>query len=74
MTNIVISPSFRPASAPLINRTVAVVRTLWNRIQTERRLRATIHTLDGLNDDSLRDIGLERHDIGSVVRSRYIAR
>jgi uncharacterized protein YjiS (DUF1127 family) len=50
---------------------VAGARTLWNRIQEERRLRATIRTLHWLSDDSLKDIGLERDTIRTVVRSRY---
>ena len=74
MTNIVIPPSYRPASASILGRTVGAARALWNRIQEERRLRATVRVLHRLNDDSLRDIGLERDTIGTVVRSRYYER
>jgi uncharacterized protein YjiS (DUF1127 family) len=74
MTNIVISPPFRPANASLIGRTAAAARLLWSRFQKERRLRATVRVLHRLNDDSLRDIGLERDSIGMVVRSRFYER
>jgi uncharacterized protein YjiS (DUF1127 family) len=53
---------------------VAATRTLWNNFQKERRLSATMRTLHRLNDHSLRDIGLERDNIGPVVRSRYLDR
>ncbi len=74
MTHIVISPVARPAKVALIGRLVAVTRTLWNKFQEERRLRTTIYTLHRLNDRTLRDIGLERDNIGPVVRSRCLDR
>jgi uncharacterized protein YjiS (DUF1127 family) len=74
MTHIVFSPAARPAKVLLIGRLVAATRTLWNNFQKERRLSATMRTLHRLNDHSLRDIGLERDNIGPVVRSRYLGR
>ena len=74
MTHIVISPVARPAKVAFIGRLVAVTRTLWNKFQEERRLRTTIYTLHRLNDRTLRDIGLERDNIGPVVRSRCLDR
>jgi uncharacterized protein YjiS (DUF1127 family) len=55
-------------------RLVAVARSLWNRLQNERRVRATLATLHRLNDHTLRDIGLERDHIEPVVRSRLPGR
>ena len=71
MTHIVLSPVARPAKMALSGRLMAAIRTLWRRVQNERRLRATIFTLHRLNDHSLRDIGLERDNIEPVVRSRH---
>ncbi len=74
MTHVVFSPAARPTKVLLIGRLVAATRTLWNSFQKERRLSATVRTLHRLNDHSLRDIGLERDNIGPVVRSRYLDR
>ena len=74
MTHIVISSAVRPAHSPLIGRIVAGVRTSWNRFREERRLRATIRTLHWLDDDALKDIGLERDTIEMEVRSRFLER
>ena len=74
MTHIVFSPAARPGKASHISRLVAVTRSLWKDFRKEQRLRATIRTLNRLNDHSLRDIGLERDNIGPVVRSRYLER
>ncbi len=74
MTHIVFSPAVRPAKIMLIGQFVAATRTLWNSFQKERRLSATMRTLHRLNDHSLRDIGVERDNIGPVVRSRYLDR
>ncbi len=72
MTHVVFSPAARPAKAPLISRLVAVTRALWNRFHDARRLKATIRTLHRLNDHSLNDIGLERDNIESMARSRFL--
>lgn len=74
MAHLVLTPTTRPAKAAPISRLVTVTRTLWNKFQEERRLRTTIYTLHRLNDRTLRDIGLERDNIGPVVRSRYLDR
>ncbi len=74
MTHVVFSPAARPAKVPLIGRLVAATRALWNRFHDARRLRATIRTLHRLNDHSLNDIGLERGNIESMARSRFLER
>ncbi len=74
MTHVVFPPAARPAKVLLIGRLVAATRTLWNRFHDARRLRATIHTLHRLNDHSLNDIGLERGNIESMARSRFLER
>jgi uncharacterized protein YjiS (DUF1127 family) len=57
----------RLAFAPTPRATRAA-RTIWTAIQRGRRLRATIRELHGLNDRTLKDIGLRREDIEAVVR------
>ena len=74
MTHVVFSPAARPTKVLLIGRLVAATRTLWNSFQKERRLSATMRTLHRLNDHSLRDIGLERGNIESMARSRFLER
>ena len=74
MTHVVFPPAARPAKVLLIGRLVAATRTLWNSFQKERRLSATMRTLHRLNDHSLRDIGLERGNIESMARSRFLER
>ena len=74
MTHVVFPPAARPAKVLLIGRLVAATRTLWNRFHDARRLRATIRTLHRLNDHSLNDIGLERGNIESMARSRFLER
>lgn len=70
MTHIELSPVTRPVKIGLVGRLAAVVLKWWNQVQKERRLSATINTLHRLNDHSLRDIGLERDEIGQMVRAR----
>ena len=74
MTHVVFSPAARPTKLLLIGRLVAATRTLWNIFQKERRLSATVRTLHRLNDHSLRDIGVERDNIESMARSRFLER
>ena len=74
MTHVVFPPAARPAKVLLIGRLVAATLTLWNRFHDARRLRATIRTLHRLNDHSLNDIGLERGNIESMARSRFLER
>lgn len=40
----------------------------WRDYQRRRRLRATEHLLHGLNDRTLKDIGLHRSEIHAAVR------
>jgi len=64
--------SHRPAS--LGARLFAALRSGWDRLERRRKLRATIHTLHGLPDRTLKDIGLDRSQIESVVRERMSRR
>jgi uncharacterized protein YjiS (DUF1127 family) len=74
MTHVVFSPAARPTKVLLIGRLVAATQTLWYSFLKERRISATMRTLYRLSDHSLRDIGLEKGNIGPVVRSRYLDR
>ena len=54
----------------LARRSAEHLKGWWLAYRRNRRLRATIHTLHGLDDRTLGDIGLDRSEIESVVRSR----
>lgn len=60
----------RAPRAAVLSRLLEAARKIWTRLQRERRLRATIRTLHGLNDRTLKDVGLRRGDIEAVVRDR----
>ncbi len=49
-------------------------RNGWREYLQRRRLKATIFTLRGLDDRTLRDIGLDRSEIESVVHSKGAGR
>ncbi len=49
---------------------IEAARRVCMALERERRLRATIRELHGLNDRTLKDIGLQREDIEVVVRDR----
>jgi uncharacterized protein YjiS (DUF1127 family) len=51
------------------NSLVARLAAGWREILLRRRMKATIYTLHALDDRTLGDIGLDRSEIESVVRS-----
>jgi uncharacterized protein YjiS (DUF1127 family) len=62
-------------AAPRIEgRFAAALRRWWNGLDERRRIRLTMHALRGLNDRTLKDIGLERGDIESAVRARLLGK
>ena len=67
-----------PASLPLFARAAMAARSAWQGYRQRRRLKDTIITLEGLDDRTLKDIGLDRSEIESVVltggRDRLITR
>lgn len=70
MPRLAFAPGSRPRTATPPGRLAAFLCRIWNAAQREHRLRATIRTLHGLNDRTLRDIGLHRGNIEDVVRAR----
>jgi uncharacterized protein YjiS (DUF1127 family) len=67
-----------PPAAALFVRAAIAVRSAWRDYQQRRRLQHTITSLSALDDRALKDIGLARSEIESVVltggRDRHIAR
>ena len=51
-----------------------VVAGWWSAYRRRRRLNWTVETLQGLDDRTLRDIGLDRSEITSVVHSEGAGR
>ena len=70
MRHLALAPATRPATAAVIDRLPAVVRRWWHNHQEKRRLRETAHILQGLDDRILRDIGLNRSEIESMVATQ----
>ena len=70
MPRLALASTTCPARATTLSRLLEAVQSVWTRLERERRLRATIRELHGLNDRTLRDIGLQREDIEAVVRDR----
>ncbi len=56
-----------------LSRHAAVGRSAWRRIVRWHLRRAAVHDLMSLDDRLLRDIGLRRNDIHSVVNGILIA-
>ena len=50
------------------SRLAAAVRDRWQQLRQEYRRRATARLLHGLEDRTLKDIGLTRGEIDSIVR------
>jgi uncharacterized protein YjiS (DUF1127 family) len=62
-------------STPRIEgRFAAALRRWWQGLEERRRVRMTLHALQGLNDRTLRDIGLERGKIEPAVRARLFGK
>jgi len=57
-------------AAVLTQRLAALGKDLWRAYRRRRAERATIAALQGLNDNVLHDIGIDRSEIESVVRTR----
>ena len=60
-------PATRPATATVMDRLSAAVRSWWHSHQEKRRQRETIRTLQVLDDRMLKDIGLNRSEIESIA-------
>lgn len=58
----------------LLAKTAAHVTGAFQRLKQERMIKATIRQLEDLDDATLRDIGVNRSEIESAVRSRFKAR
>jgi uncharacterized protein YjiS (DUF1127 family) len=74
MPNLALAPVTRPAKATVVDRLSAIARTWWHSHQQKRRLRATVRILQGLDDRILKDIGLNRSEIESVVATPCVDR
>ncbi|KAB2847884.1 MAG: DUF1127 domain-containing protein [Hyphomicrobiaceae bacterium] len=57
-----------PAATPSA-RILLAARSWWQRYRHKRRLKATILSLESLDDRTLKDIGLNRSEIESVVHT-----
>jgi uncharacterized protein YjiS (DUF1127 family) len=53
-----------------ISRVIANLNSAWHRFMRRRLLKATVYTLQGLDDRTLSDIGLDRSEIESAVLDR----
>lgn len=62
-----VETSHAPASTSLFARLRTAARTVWQNYLHRRRLKATIQSLGALDDRTLKDIGLSRTEIESVV-------
>lgn len=59
-------------SAPTVQHSrvslvITYVNNGWHRLMRRRRLKATVYTLQGLDDRTLSDIGIGRSEIESLV-------
>ncbi|MEQ1611500.1 MAG: DUF1127 domain-containing protein [Hyphomicrobiaceae bacterium] len=60
----------RATETSAAGRLAARFKAGWQTYLLRRRLKATVFTLQGLDDRTLSDIGLDRSEIESVVRSK----
>jgi uncharacterized protein YjiS (DUF1127 family) len=68
MLNMLVSPTATTADRPSTSsRFVALANSVVRSVWAWHRRRLTIRRLQELDDRSLRDIGLDRSEIGSVV-------
>jgi uncharacterized protein YjiS (DUF1127 family) len=56
------------------NWTMGALKNLWQTYREHRQARATAALLHSLNDRTLDDIGIDRSEIDSVVRTRSLGR
>ena len=52
------------------SRLASAMSHAWERFRSRRRLAATARILEGLDDRTLKDIGIDRGEISSVVATR----
>jgi uncharacterized protein YjiS (DUF1127 family) len=69
-----LAPTTRPAKVTLTHRLSAAAQTWWHSYQRKRHARATVRILQGLDDRTLKDIGLDRSEIESVAATGCIGR
>jgi len=74
MLHLTLATSTHARDASLVSRLAAHFQNGWREYLQRRRLKATIFTLRGLDDRALRDIGLDRSEIESVVHSKGAGR
>lgn len=58
----------------LCSRLAGAIFDAWQAYRLRRREAATIRLLEGLDDRTLRDIGVDRREIAAVVGARGIGR
>jgi uncharacterized protein YjiS (DUF1127 family) len=58
----------RPSVAAWIASLASLSATLWSRLLREREMRRSRAELEVLDDRTLKDIGLSRHEIELIVR------
>jgi uncharacterized protein YjiS (DUF1127 family) len=57
----------RAGHGPIANRVLGMARRVWSAYWAWRAERATVAILHGLDDWALKDIGIDRSEIESVV-------
>jgi uncharacterized protein YjiS (DUF1127 family) len=79
MLHLALATTSRLARMTPTDRFSEVARTWWHSYRRRRRQKATVRALQGLDDRTLKDIGLDRSEIESVAgagcrdeRLRYI--
>jgi uncharacterized protein YjiS (DUF1127 family) len=63
-------PATRAVTATVMDLLSAAVRMWWHSHEEKRRRRETVRALQGLDDRLLKDIGLSRSEIESIVATR----
>jgi uncharacterized protein YjiS (DUF1127 family) len=74
MTHFTLTTNTRTAESSRIGRLTAHLQAGWQRFLLRRRLKATMHTLQALDERTLSDIGIDRSEIESLVNSRAAGR
>lgn len=69
MAHVHASPT-SPAAGTLAHRLSSAVKGAWSAYWTWKAERATVHILSSLDDRALKDIGMDRSEIESVVYNR----
>jgi uncharacterized protein YjiS (DUF1127 family) len=74
MTHFTLTTSARVAENSRTGRLTAQLHAGWQRFLMRRRLKATIYMLQGLDDRTLSDIGIDRSEIEPLVNSKAAGR